>query len=193
MAQNKKDSIIKMVVVLTLTCIISGVCLSYTYNKTKDVIADAELHAKLKSVRNVLPAFDGDPEQRTVIINGEEKTFYIGKKEGHVVGIAASSSALGYGGTLHILVGIDPEGTITGVELLQHKETPGLGAKAESPRFLDQFKRKFLTSVDDTIQVKKDGGDIDSITAATITSRAIAEAATEALREFIKYKDEVVS
>jgi len=192
MAQEKKDSLMQMVIVLTLTCLIAGVCLSYTYNKTKDGIARAELDAKLKSVRKVLPAFDGEPEQRTLTINGEEKTFYIGRKEGRVVGVAASSSALGYGGTLNILVGIDVEGAITRVVLLEHQETPGLGSKAEGEDFLNQFKGKLLVTLSDELKGKKDGGDIDSITAATITSRAVAQAATKASRFFMEHKEEVL-
>ena len=189
---QKKDSVKTMVVVLTVTCMVAGICLSFTYNQTKDAIAQAELDAQLRSVRTVLPPFDGEPEVITRVINGKEKTLYIGRKNGVIVGVAISSTSLGYGGTLKILVGIRPDGTITGIELLQHKETPGLGAKASSSDFLTQFKGKFLTQSTDEIKVKKDGGDIDSITAATITSRAVAKAATTALREFMQHKDEIL-
>ena len=192
MAQGKKDSVVRMVIVLTVTCLVAGICLSYTYNKTKDGIAHAELDAQLKSVRKVLPAFDGEPEQRTLTINGEEKTFYLGRKDGTVVGVATRSASLGYGGTLNILVGVNPEGVITGVDLLQHQETPGLGAKADGDEFLNQFKGKSLVTLSDELKVKKDSGDIDSITAATITSRAVAHAATKALRLFMENKEEVL-
>ncbi len=192
MSQRKKDSIVKMIFVLTLICFLAGLSLSYTYNKTRDKILDAEFEAKLKSVKKVLPPFDGDAGVKKVIIEGEEKTFYLGRKQGSIIGVATASSHLGYGGTLSILVGIDLEGIITGVALLEHQETPGLGAKAGGEAFLGQFKGKYLSDSDDKIMVKKDGGDIDSITSATITSRSVAEAATKALRLFMQHKKEVL-
>jgi len=192
MAGTKKDSIGKMVLVLTVTCVIAGICLSFTYTQTKDAIANAELAATLKSVRKVLPAFDGEPAEKKITVEGRERTFYIGHKDGAIVGVATTSSALGYGGTISILVGMDMKGSITGIELLQHKETPGLGTKAGDIEFLAQFNGAMLKDARDEIKVKKDDGDIDSITAATITSRAIAAAATDALRLFIEHKDEVL-
>jgi electron transport complex protein RnfG len=192
MAQGKKDSVMRMVIVLTVTCLVAGLCLSFTYNKTKDDIAHAKLDAQLKSVQKVLPSFDGDIEVKTVMIDGEEKTFYLGRKDGMIVGAATQSASLGYGGTLNLLVGVDPEGVMTGVVLLEHQETPGLGAKAGGDEFLNQFKGKSLVTLSDEVKVKKDGGDIDSITAATITSRAVAHAATKALRLFMENKEEVL-
>ncbi|MBU1863535.1 MAG: RnfABCDGE type electron transport complex subunit G [Candidatus Omnitrophica bacterium] len=189
---KKKDSMLKMICVLTITCIVAGVCLSFTYTKTKGAIANAELAATLISVEKVLPPFDGKPEEKKVIVGGKEKVYYIGRKDGAVVGIATASSTLGYGGTLNILVGVNAKGAITGIVLLQHQETPGLGSKAGGDDFLKQFKGSRLKSRDDTLRVKQDGGIIDAVTAATISSRAVAKAATNTLHLFLKHKDEIL-
>jgi len=188
----QKDSMTKMLGVLGLTCLIAGLCLAFTHALTKDVIANAELEAQLKSVREVLPEFEGEPEIKTLTIDGEERTVYIGKHGGRIVGVATTSSGVGYGGNVRLLVGIDTAGRITGIVIVKHQETPGLGTKAAEPSFLDQFKGKQLDAADAVIRVDKDGGAIDSVTAATITSRAVAEAATEALQFFEENKGDLL-
>jgi electron transport complex protein RnfG len=192
MSTKKEDSVFKMVVVLTLACLISGIALAYTYSITKERIIAAEASARLSSVRTVLPPFDGEPKELTLSVDGVSQTFFVGEKEGALVGVAIATKAIGYGGDVNILVGINPEGAITGMALLQHQETPGLGTKAGEPKFMSQFFGKKLTDVSDSIEVTKDGGSIDAVTAATITSRAVAKAATEALKLFLKSKEQLV-
>jgi Na+-translocating ferredoxin:NAD+ oxidoreductase subunit G len=187
-----KDSVIVMVAVLMTTCFIAGAALSFTYAATKDAIAAAEAAARLSSVRTVLPSFDGDPIEVTVAIDGTERAFYIGKKDDRIVGIATPASALGYGGQVTILVGVDPSGVLTGLTLLTHQETPGLGTKVAEPFFLSQFIGKSLRGASEEFKVKKDGGTIDAVTAATITSRAVAKAATEAIQTFLQVKEDIL-
>ena len=189
---KKEDSVLKMVVVLMVTCIFSGVALAYTYNLTKDKIAQTEKEAGLSAVKKVLPVYDGIPQEKIINIDGVEKSIYIGKKDGKIVGFAIPSGAIGYGGMVNILVGIDTNGKVTGMELLAHQETPGLGSKAGEAKFKDQFKGKFLKSVSEVFSVRKDGGDIEAITAATITSRAVTNGVTEALRIYLKNKEQLV-
>lgn len=189
---KKKESVVQMVAVLTLTCFVAGLALAFTYNKTKARIAEAELASQLSSVKKVLPAFEGAPEVKELDIDGCMQTFYVGKKDGRVVGVATRAESVGYGGTVAMLVGVDPSGAISGMALLAHQETPGLGAKAGSNDFLNQFKGKVLADSAAAIRVTKDGGDIDAITAATITSRTVADAATKALRIFLKHKDVIL-
>ena len=95
MTKDKKDSVFKMIGALSIICLFSGLCLSYTYTKTRQAIASAELEAQLKSVREVLPEFDGEPEAKTLIIDGEERTFYIAKKAGLLYGLDLIGSAMG--------------------------------------------------------------------------------------------------
>lgn len=175
-----------------LTCFIAGVALSFTYAVTKDAIKEAETTARLRSVRTVLPPFDGDPIEKNLAVNGQDRLFYIGKKNGRIVGIATPSSALGYGGSVNILVGMNPDGALTGIALLAHQETPGLGTKVAEPAFLEQFIGQRLRDASDEFKVKKDGGTIDAVTSATITSRALTKGATEAVRNFLQVKDDII-
>lgn len=193
MGTEKKENIFAMIAVLTITCLLAGVCLAFTYNKTKDTIALAEKRAQLSSVKKVLPPFDGEPVVKKIIIDGEEKEFFVAYREEKIVGVATSASAVGYAGSVTILVGITTDETISGIALLQHQETPGLGAKAGSAVFLEQFKGLGLKGATERIAVKKDGGTINAITAATITSRAVANAATKALRSFEDKKKELIA
>jgi len=181
-----------MVSVLTITCVVAGIALSFTYTATKDAIVQAETAARLASVRTVIPPFNGEPVEEEYEIEGTAHTFFIGKKDGKVVGVATPAQAVGYGGTVNILVGMNPTGKVTGIVLLQHQETPGLGTKAGLPQFLEQFTGRKLEFRSDEMLVKKDGGDIDAVTAATITSRAVTKATTEALRRFLKIKEELL-
>ena len=101
--------------------------------------------------------------------------FYPAKKGGELIGTAVRSfTNTGYNGLIVLMVGILPDGTIKDIQVVEHKETPGLGTKMESSKFKDQFKDIDPSQV--TLKVKKDGGDIDAITAATISSRAFSEA-----------------
>jgi Na+-translocating ferredoxin:NAD+ oxidoreductase subunit G len=190
----KKDSIFNMVFVLTITCFLAGVCLSFTYTTTKKAVVAAEEKTKRQAVQEVFPSFHGTIMNETISLNGVEKTVYIAKTvDDNVYGLALESSALGYGGMLTILVGVDIQGTITGIKLLEHHETPGLGSKAGLPGFLKQFTGKYIREIGDVISVQADGGDIQAITSATITSRAVARAATEALHVFLAYQEKEAS
>jgi electron transport complex protein RnfG len=98
--------------------------------------------------------------------------FYRGRKEGRLTGVAFKvSSPEGYGGTIEVMVGLLPGGAIHGIEVLSHLETPGLGAKIREAKFKDRFKKRNLSNT--KWAVKKDAGDIDGITGATISSRAV--------------------
>jgi electron transport complex protein RnfG len=117
----------------------------------------------------------------------EEKreVFYRGRKGDHLVGVAfKATSHEGYGGDIEVMVGVSPKGIVNGIEVLSHLETPGLGAKIMEAKFKDRFKERNLSNT--KWAVKKDAGDIDGITGATISSRAIIKAVREGL-EF--YRD----
>ena len=179
---KKQDSMITLIAALFITCLLAGLGLSFTHALTKEAIAEAEVTSKLEAVKVVMPGIDGEPEMKTVLIDGAEREVFIGRKSGKVVFVATSAASNGYSGAVNMLVGADRSGKITGMVLLQHTETPGLGAKAGEKSFLSQFLGKKLAGVTDEFKVTKDGGEIESITAATITSRAVAQAATKALR-----------
>jgi len=176
------DSVPKMVTVLTLVCCAAALALSQVYSVTKGPIALAEKNEQLKAIKAVLPAYDNDPlkEVDKHKFEGVKYEFYVGKKAGKVVGRAVKvKSDAGYGGAIVVMLGIAPDGKITGLYILKHSETPGLGAKIVEKGFLDQFVGKSLAS--SKIYVKKDGGDIDQITGATISPRAVCLAVRQGL------------
>ena len=104
-------------------------------------------------------------------------------KDGKTVGYAVESfTSKGFSGTINIMVGFDMEGNIVGTSVISHSETPGLGAKMTEPAFYSQFIGKNPASF--KLGVRKDGGDVDAITASTITSRAYCDAVDRAYRVF---------
>jgi electron transport complex protein RnfG len=109
--------------------------------------------------------------------------------------VAFQTFGEGYGGFIYIMMGIDLEGRISGVKILEHEETPGLGAKIEEPSFRGQFKGKSLENsvlVNGNLAVKKDGGDLDALTGATISPRGVAQAASAGLKIFARHRQEIL-
>jgi len=176
------DSVPRLALVLTAICVVAALALSQVYSLTKQPIKDAERAERLKAIKAVLPPYDNDPlkDVQKGKYEGAKYLFYVGKKGGNVVGRAVKvKTDAGYGGTIELMLGIGPSGKITGLYVLKHCETPGLGAKIVEKWFTDQFKGKSLGA--SKIYVKKDGGDIDQITGATITPRAVCLAVRQGL------------
>jgi electron transport complex protein RnfG len=147
---------------------------------TKDRIAEAYRQDFLKGLKVVLPNFDNEPDKEFKELDGRK--IYIGRKGGEIFGYAVRSvSAKGYSGSIAVLVGVDTAGKILGIEILQHAETPGLGDKIEDKIWKDTFTG---LDKDSNIAVKKDGGNIDGFSGATISPRAVCEAVNAAL-EFV--------
>jgi len=172
-----KNSPIKMVIVLTVITLISALILSTVYSGTKDKIAEEYRKDFLKGLKIVLPGFDNEPDLDFKDMEG--KKIYIGRKGGEVFGYAVRSvSPKGYSGDIAVLVGVDTHGKILGIEILHHAETPGLGNRIEDKSWKDTF---IGLGKDSNIAVKKDGGDIDELSGATISPRAVCEAVNSAL------------
>lgn len=195
-----KESLPILLIALTLTCAIGTFGLAYTYNCTKSAIEASAQKEQMDTIKKVLPSFNEPVIEKTVRDNTTEHTVFIAKNNGAVVGIAMVSSSVGYGGDVKLMVGIIPDNTIYGVELLQHQETPGLGAKAGNASFTQQFIGKTLVTAQDVLSVIKAGEKstdpsraIEAITAATITSKAFTKAVNEALHIFITHKTELIS
>ncbi|MBN1592216.1 MAG: RnfABCDGE type electron transport complex subunit G [Candidatus Coatesbacteria bacterium] len=176
------DTVPRMVAVLTIVCCVAAIALSQVYSVTKEPIANAEKNEQLKAIKAVLPPYDNDPlkEVEKHKYEGSTFEFYAGKKAGELVGRAVKvKSDSGYSGTIEAMLGIAPDGKITGLYILKHSETPGLGAKIVEKAFTDQFTGKQLGKCN--LCVKKDGGDIDQITGATISPRAVCFAVRQGL------------
>ena len=176
----------KIVFVLTVICVIAGGLPAVIYKITKEPIEKALLAEKMQAMKKVLPPYDNDPMLCTnVVVEAEKKwVFYVARKNGAFAGTAfEASSDQGYGGTITILVGI-ASNTVYGIEILEQKETPGLGAQITKPSFTDQFQHKNIVKT--KWKVKKEGGDINAITGATISPRAVLDALRAGLKVYIK-------
>jgi len=184
----KMESTFKnMVVVLFLVCFLSSAAVGFVYEKTKEPLALAKLAKKTEAIKLVVPAFDNVPldEKTDVQIDGGTITLYPAKKNGQLVGTAVETfSTKGFGGDVKLMVGLLPDGTINGIEIIEHRETPGLGDKMDKTKsgFTAQFLNKNPTSFQ--LKVKKDGGNVDGITAATISSRAFCDAVQRAYQTY---------
>jgi len=194
-----KNSMIKMVITLTIVAALAGGILAKVYDATRDAIAEAKRQETLDAIKAVLPPFDNEPDKDVVTVSsGKDKkgneiktTFYLGEKNGNLVGIAFKTSTMeGYSGFIEVMVGVDAEGTISAIEILSHAETPGLGNKIVKPEFKDRFKGRNLSNT--RWMVKKDGGDIDQITGATISPRAVTRAVKDGLELFTAHHDKLV-
>ncbi len=177
-----QSSFKNMTLCLFAVCIVSSALLAAVYAVTKEPI-EAANHAKtINAIAQVVPEFEGDPALSTIEVGGKEYSYYTVSKAGEPVGYAITSSATGYGGAVTLMVGITSDRVIYNTTVLSQAETPGLGAKCTEPEFADQFKG--FNPARKKLSVKKDGGDIDAITASTITSRAYAKAVETAVTVF---------
>ncbi|PVX52572.1 electron transport complex protein RnfG [Balneicella halophila] len=179
---KRESNLTNMVLTLLVITLISGGVLGYVYELTKEPIAKAKLAKKVVAIKGVIPEFDNDPLKDMNSLNIEDKftiEFYPAKVGDKQVGTAVKTySKKGYGGPVWLMVGFANDNTITDIKVLEHTETPGLGTKMATPAFIDQFKGK--NPKDFKLKVKKDGGDVDAITAATISSRAFSDAVQRA-------------
>lgn len=147
--------IFRLTVILAIICSAAATALALVYNLTKDPIAYQQRLKKLNAIRAVQPDYDNEPDKDFVDLktndgsggNGGLTRFYITKKGSAYTGVVFAVSALGYGGPIELMVGINSEGTITGIRILKHSETPGLGAKINEASFLNQFASKNTRNV----------------------------------------------
>jgi len=174
---------LKLSLPLALICAISAIALSKVNEMTAGPIAAAQLRAEREAVEAVLPPF-AELRTDTLAVDGAQRVYYRGTDGGEVTGAAFRSlSGSGYSGEIEIMVGVDAAGSVSGVRILKHAETPGLGANYASAEVLDSFyKGRALEGVD--WRVKKDGGDIDAVTGATVTGRALVEAVGNGMRTY---------
>jgi electron transport complex protein RnfG len=184
-----KSSLVNMVLSLTLISAIMAAALAVVYGMTKNPIALSEVKAINDAVKLVVPVFDNNPnaESWKVVVEGTEDSLvcYPAKKGGELVGTAVSTfTDKGFSGRFTVMVGFLPDGSIYNTKVLSHKETPGLGSKMSDPKFHDQFNG--FNPENKKLQVKKDGGDVDAITAATISSRAFCDAVQRAYDVYMK-------
>lgn len=187
------NKIIKNTIILTIITVISGLALGLVYEITKDPIAQAQEQAKLEAWQTVFPdadldqfeATDVDEEVATQVADelGVKATVDEVCTVGDLGYVITVTDSEGYGGDIQVTVGIEADGTVSGISFLSISETAGLGMRAKEASFYEQYQGKQT----DQFYVSKDGGEgepIDAISGATITSRAVTGAVNTALGYF---------
>lgn len=194
------NDMVRLVVVLTLVASGAGLILSVVESVTREPIAEQRRLETLRALQAVLPPADNAVDEDVVtLVTGQDRrgrdlqrTFYRGRQNGELTGIAFTTVAPdGYSGDIVIMVGIQPDGTVAGIEILRHSETPGLGDKVTQPAFKQNFVGKNLDNAD--WRVKKDGGEFDQITGATISPRAVVGAVRRGLEFYRSHREQIVT
>ncbi len=188
MASKRESNFVNMVVTLFIVSAVAAFALGGVYTITKEPIALAR-KAKLESaIKAVVPDFDHLSTKAVPVAEGGDSLFlYVASKDDQVVGTAIKTYTMkGFSGKIELMVGFLDDGTIENTAVLMHKETPGLGDKMDQKK--SDFSLQFIgkNPVDFKLKVKKDGGDVDAITAATISSRAFCDAVQRAYDVFEK-------
>lgn len=181
---------------LSLICLTVAVLLAQVNKMTAKPIADAKAMKLQNAISEVVPEFDNDPTAEAFMMPagaGDSLLVYPAKKGGQIVGYALNSfSNNGFSGNIQIMVGFDMAHKIVNYSVLQHAETPGLGSKMVE-WFKDAAKPSQSVIGRDlskgALAVSKDGGDVDAITASTITSRAFLEAVNRAYNAYLESKN----
>ena len=179
-----KSSFKNMSLCLLAICLVCSALLAGVYALTAEPIAAAAAAKNEAAIKEVLPETAVTiEEERTVDFEGASYGYNLAYDElGNTVGCAINVAPVGFGGPIVIKVGFDVNGCICNTKVLSQAETPGLGAKCVEPAFSDQFKG--WNPAEKDLAVKKDGGDVDAITASTITSRAYADGLLLATKVF---------
>ncbi|HCQ90923.1 MULTISPECIES: RnfABCDGE type electron transport complex subunit G [unclassified Clostridium] len=177
--------------ILLVITAIAGIILGIAYSVTMGPIMAKEKEAKNAAMREILP--DAEDFQEFKFDNASTPEIIAvqsGVKGGANAGYCINVSTSGYGGPINMMIGISSDGTVKGIKILSHTETPGLGAKAEEPEFTDKFKEKKADSELTVVKGDASGDDqIAAISGATITSKAVADGvniATKAFNEQLK-------
>lgn len=174
--ENKKQTglaqIAKPTLILTAICTVVTLLLAVTNSLTVSKIADNAAQKAAESRKKVLAAEEYKP------LDSDGAVYGAYDEEGNLLGVVITTESSGYGGKMEVMTGVKANGEVSGVNILSMEETPGLGAKAKEDRFLRQYKG-FANS---DLAVSKDGGEIDALSGATITSRAVTRAINDAIQ-----------
>ena len=189
---KKESTFLNMTITLFVITMVAGVSLGYVNDITVGPKAEAKLARKVNALKQVMAEFDNNPVEEVKMIKSEmvkdSVEIYTGTLNNERTGTAVvGSSEKGYSGLIKLMIGFESDGAIKNIVVLEQKETPGLGTKMKDDKFLRQFRGKNPSTFN--LKPKKDGGDVDALTGATITTRAFGEATQLAYDEFIKNND----
>lgn len=191
--------LMRMVIVLAVICACSGLVLSFTNQATRAQRENQLLKfVEGPSIQAVLAEhdYDNDPIQDRMALavgtdedgNPIEKYIFPAKKDGRVTAVAYASTGSGYGGEIDVMVGLSMDGKLTGISVMTHSETPGLGALITEPMFTEQFRGLPLEA---GVELSSDGGDIDAVSGASFSSKGVIAAIQGAMEIFPMVKEEV--
>lgn len=185
----------RLILVLAVICAGAAFALAMVYEITKEPIAYQKKLEVIRSLAAVLPKMTIDPDNDFIDLAREgEETLRVYRSSGEedIAGVAFEVIAPdGYSGNIYIMMGVLPDGILGGIEILSHAETPGLGSLITDEEWKSIFKGRSLANTN--FKVKKDGGDIDQITGATISPRAISAAVEKGLKWFESNRDELLA
>ncbi len=192
-----ESSLKNMLLTLFVITAIAGTSLGFVYKMTKEPIAAAKAKKQQEAIKMVVPAFNNEPGNEVMTVTSKEGLpikLFPAREDGKLVGVAVETvSNKGFAGNVSIMVGFKPDGTIENYQVLEHKETPGLGTKMDAWFKTDKGNQSILgkNPGKDNLTVSKDGGDVDAITAATISSRAFLDAVRIGYESFMENKDKI--
>ena len=187
-----ESTLVNMVAVLVGVALVMGGILAFVNHITEGPISQQAEKALSDGIKAVMMSDNLKVSANDTIcetFDNKECVFIVHKvadASGKELGAAIESTTLGFGGDLKVLVGFNPEGEILGYTLLEHAETPGLGAKADTWFQKDGKASIIGKNPSNPLTVSKDGGDVDAITASTITSRAFLKAINQAYDVYMK-------
>lgn len=196
---KKLDSTLpNMIISLGVITIIASALLAWANSVTAEPIAAAAKQTRVDAIKDVLPPFDNDPLEKAVELNvmgdGNAPFIIYPAYEGDkFVGAAVEGCTLnGFSGEVKVMYGFDAAGVVHGYQVLSHAETPGLGAKMNEWFRMEEGNRSVIDKdpAQVNMTVAKDGGAIDAITAATISSRAFLSALRDCYQAFVTYKND---
>ncbi len=185
----KESTLKNMLLTLSIVTLAASTFLGMVYAVTKGPIEEAMIQKTNNAIMQVVPEFTNDPSSDKLLVNLGEKSYWVypAKNDDNLVGLAVETSSSGFGGRISLMVGFSSDGSIYDISVLSHTETPGLGDKIEGSKSNFSVQFKGANPQDFKILVKKDGGDVDAITASTITSRAYCDAVRVAYDVFTQY------
>lgn len=186
---NKESTFMNMLATLFMVTLVAAGLLGSVYAITKEPIRLAELKKKNEAIQVVVPGFDNEPSQEVerIFLDGDSIYLYTARQGDTILGTAVETfTNMGFSGEIKLMVGFAPDGSIIDIAVVKHAETPGLGDKMEKDK--SDFSVQFMGKHPDSFKlaVKKDRGDVDAITASTITSRAYCDAVTRAYGAFME-------
>jgi H+/Na+-translocating ferredoxin:NAD+ oxidoreductase subunit G len=189
MANKKESTFVSMVLTLFLVTFIASAALGYLYELTKGPIEASKLAKLNNAIMQVVPEFDNKPGEESfkIDVDGGTLEFFPARKNGELIGTAVSTfTNNGFSGNFKIMVGFLPDGTIHNISVLEHKETPGLGDKMQKSKSTWSVQFNGKNPENFQLKVTKDGGDVDAITASTISSRAFCDAVDRAYKAYME-------